>query len=283
MTKYILYIDDSGTKEFATAGQLYGKGVSRYFVFCGILISTANAGILTSEIIQLKLNYFGTDVVEIKSNWLRNPNQRQLHYLDQYEISDEQLSEFSNALYEIIQDKELLILASIIDKIHLEEDYQHPWYPPAIAYELLLQRAESEIHGKGEINVIIDDMTGKTPHGNPYKTNLLKQHENLKQKGSVLYKGFPFCCVKGRLKFANSAYSSLIQLADIFAYDVYRQFRDYGVEWEQRVVELPMYEYFAKLVPKIRKSKDGTIQGYGIVKFPPRNRIYWSINESAVP
>lgn len=285
MTTHVLYIDDSGTKEYSKTGQSYGKGVSKYFVLGGVLITPANAGILSSKIVEHKLNCFGVDTVEIKSVWLRNPKDRKEKYLEPFDISEKALYDFVENFYDAIIATDLNFIASVVDKQQVETAYKYPWYPPAIAYEILLQRAEQELHGIGDASVIIDDMTGKTPHGNPYKDNLLKQHEELKQKGSKLQRGISFCCIKGRLKFVNSSHSHLIQVADSIAYDVYRQFRDYGNEWEQIGLKvLPTYEYFIRIVNKFRKGPNGIITGYGIAKFPLRHRIPWVPKlKSAVP
>lgn len=75
---YVLYIDDSGTKEYAVSARDYGtKGNSRYFVFGGVLIQITEAGRLIERIKTLKSVLFGTDRVEIKSNWLRIPKERE--------------------------------------------------------------------------------------------------------------------------------------------------------------------------------------------------------------
>ncbi len=90
MTQFILYIDDSGTKEYASADQkytLHGRGVSRYFVFGGILLSDVESGRLVAAIKDLKDNFFGTEDVEIKSNWLRNPDSCKKKYLNPYGIT----------------------------------------------------------------------------------------------------------------------------------------------------------------------------------------------------
>ena len=41
---HVLFIDDSGTKEYANSPEGYnvgGRGNSRYFLFCGVLVSIA--------------------------------------------------------------------------------------------------------------------------------------------------------------------------------------------------------------------------------------------------
>jgi len=75
-------------------------------------------------------------------------------------------------------------------------------------------------------------MTGATPKGNQYRTNLRRHHAQLKQTGSYLYRGIRFPHLRD-LRFVDSKRSELVQVADLVAYNVYRQFRDHGEAWEQ--------------------------------------------------
>src|SRR5690606_31590476 len=184
---HVLFIDDSGTKEYAVDKNQYnirGRGNSRYFVFCGILVSMKSSGIFSNEIIQAKLKHFRDDTVEIKSNWLRFPSEQKARYLDPYEMTTESLTEFTEEYYDIINRCDHKIIASVIDKLQMQEHYPNPFYPPAVAYETLLLRVQQELSKSDEVAIIIDDTTGKTPKGNDYKKNLQRQHLNLKKYGS---------------------------------------------------------------------------------------------------
>jgi hypothetical protein len=277
MPLHVLYIDDSGTKEYANNPNDYGSNNSRHFVFGGVLLTVDNSGKLSDKIIREKIKTFGTEAVEIKSNWLRIPKERNKRYLEVFGISEEDIDIFVENFYQAVIDTDLLLIGAIVDKAEMQQVYQRPYYPPSIAYEILLQRVENELGGRGDVSVIIDDMTGKTPKGNDYKINLLKQHERLKKKGSQLLDGFTFNCISGRLKFTNSAHSHMIQVADIVSYNLHRQFRDYGLEWEDESLrELPTYEQFNRIGRKFRMGPNGEIQGYGVVKFPISHRIWWA-------
>ena len=116
--QHILYIDDSGTKEFTSGAKGYtrqGRGVSRYFVFGGILLSESGSGHLVTAIKDLKQKFFGTHQVEIKSNWLRIPSERNKKYLTKFGISESDLSAFVDELYRCILASDLLALAVAID------------------------------------------------------------------------------------------------------------------------------------------------------------------------
>lgn len=281
MPSHLLYLDDSGTKRYAANPASYGRvGNTRYFVFGGLLIPQGNIEGLREELRTAKRACFGTDTVEIKSNWLRMPEERRRHYADPFGVTDEDIEAFVEAYYKAIEAGDLVLLASVVDKIHMQEDYgPKPWYPPAVAYETILQRVEAELRDAGgTVSVVIDDMSGATPKANPYKSNLKRQHQLLKQHGSRLLSGFKFTTLEGRLKFLPSERSELIQVADVVAYNVYRQFVEHGDEWEQRLGgPLPTYPWFRRLLRKFRSHPSGRIQGFGVVKFPLRERVQWGL------
>lgn len=282
MPTHVLYIDDSGTKEYADDPKEYEsrRGKSRYFVFGAALLSPDAVSRLSSRIIRLKLEYFEIDSVEIKSNWLRNPNEREKHYLQPFDVSEDELKEFVNRIYGAVVRADLILLGAVVDKKHMQEDYPNPWYAPAVAYDILLQRVQQQVGKDAEVSVIIDDMTGATPRGNQYKSNLSRQHQRLLQRGSALMKGMSFSCLHGSLKFVNSAHSQILQVADLISYNINRQFMDYGDEWETAGIgKLPTYPYFKRILVKFRQGQQGRIQGYGIAKFPLRRRIRWVVDE----
>ena len=83
MPSYNLYIDDSGTKEYASDPSEYSRnGNTRYFVFGSILITNDESSLFSNQIKNIKVNTFNTDDVEIKSNWIRIPYERETRYLN---------------------------------------------------------------------------------------------------------------------------------------------------------------------------------------------------------
>ena len=287
MLTHALYIDDSGTKEYAETPDEYERrrGKSRYFVFCGALMTIPEAGRLSNKLIDLKLNCFGDETVEIKSNWLRIPQERRQRYLDPFGLTDDELNQFIEDYHNVfINESQFKFIAAIVDKLHMQEDYGNPWYAPAVAYELVLQRVQQELSSGDTVAVIIDDMSGATPKGNQYKANLKAQHARLKRFGGQL-RNFDFPCLATQ-KFANSAASQILQVSDLAAYNVHRQFIDHGEEWETHG-KLKIYAPFGRIARKFRTDDQGRIQGFGIAKFPLRNRVLWTLekqeNRKAAP
>jgi hypothetical protein len=154
-------------------------------------------------------------------------------------------------------------------------------HPSAVAYDILLQRAVRAVKADETIGVTIDDISGSTPKHNDYKDLLSKQHERLKQRGSPYQRNISFRPLTGPLRFMLSHHSDLVQVADLAAYNVHRQFRDYGEEWEREggPQKLPTYPYFQRIIGKFRTGPGYRIQGYGIAKMPVINKKLWSLDE----
>jgi Protein of unknown function (DUF3800) len=278
---HLLFVDDSGTKEYSATGVYDPSGNTRHFVFAGLLLTVEEERRITAELRRVKKDVFRIDTVEIKSNWLRLEHECEARYLRKFNLAKDALSTFVDRYYQVVLGGDLKLIACVVDKVHMREDYgDHAWYPPAAAYELLLQRAEAEIEecGPGRcFSVVVDDMTGATPKGNQYRTNLRRHHAQLKQTGSYLYRGIRFPHLRD-VRFVDSKRSELIQVADLVAYNVYRQFRDHGEAWEQVGLHtLPCYDWFARILPKFRTGPDGRIQGFGVGKIPLRTRVPWRI------
>lgn len=284
MDNYLFYIDDSGTKEYAPLGVDYSSNNTRYFVFGGMLIDEKLNGAFVKRIKDTKVSFFQTEDVEIKSHWLRRQDKRKEKYIGKYGISESKLMDFTEAIYSIINESEIMLIAAVVDKKQMKETYNGvAWYAPAVAYDVLMQRVVQEVFPPNKVIVTIDDMTGATPKGNQYKQNLIRHHEQLKKTGSRLRSSLSFSSLHGRLRFVNSAISENVQIADIVSYNVFRQFTDHGKEWDSlpddfndgESLTLPTYEYLERISVKFRDDGNGRIQGYGIVKFPLIKRIPW--------
>lgn len=278
MTERILYLDDSGQKEYPPDGAPFDHGVSRYFVFGGFYSAMREAGRLVDGLKAAKVRSFGTTSVEVKSNWLRMPLERERRYLHPFGLNDDQLQSFVDDFYSCVLDADISLLACVVDKLHMTEEYgKARWYPPAAAYECLIQRMQNELGPSGlKFRVVIDDMSGKTPAENDYKENLKRHHAQLQRSGCN-FVPMKVDALVGNPKFVNSRDSNLVQVADLIAYNVFRQFREHGEDWEDKGLEqLPSYDWFRRIAPKFRRGANNRIQGYGVIKFPLRVRVPWT-------
>ncbi len=101
----------------------------------------------------------------------------------------------------------------------------------------------------------MDDMDGRTPKGNFHRELLKRQHIDICRNGSRHIK-MKLDRIEHRIKFGGSEHYGLIQIADMCAYNVYRQFKDYGHFWDDGNLtdSLPAYEFFERIVPLFRTS-----------------------------
>ena len=265
-----LFIDDSGDKDYRDDGK-YSKsgGPTPLFVFAGLAASPLDASGIEQSMRTLKRQTFGTPDVEIKANWLKRPRERTRRYLAKYGITEAELTAFTDSLYDIIVDSDCQLVGCVVNKKEVRDRYgRTAYHPPAIAYECLLQRAQKEMAAcGGTISVTVDHMTGATQAGNQHRVNLRRQHESLRKHGSNLVRGVTFDRIEGGLSFKDSKDDERVQLADLVAYSIYRQFLDYGSDWEDPSKSLEVYEYLARILKKFW-NRSGVVPGYGIVKFP---------------
>lgn len=266
-----IFIDESGQRE-------YGESTDPYFVNCGLIINKSDIAEYEHELKGIKRAFLGDPLVELKSNWLRRPKKAAERYLQRYNIKEERLKIFVEAVYRWVENIKLVIIASVIDKPAVQKKYVKPMHPSALAYLFLMQRYHKYLEengAKGE--VIFDDLSGKSKAGNEWKKLLCRQHKLLQDKCCPFTKMI-FPRLKGELVFKESSELSLLQLSDLAAYNVFRQMRDYGEDWKSpKTREVTVYDWLDKIVNKFRISDNGIISGYGIVVFPDESRHKWKV------
>ena len=156
------------------------------------------------------------------------------------------------------------------------EQYSHPHNPSAVAYSMFLQRFQKFLAPKHSLGrVTFDKMTGATEAGNQWKALLRRQHASLRRKGWQ-YTGATFGNIAAKIDFADSAQYSLLQMADLAAYNTFRQFRSHGKVWDNpKPTELPVYEYFDRMLPRFDQNSRGVFAGFGVAKMPAITRHGW--------
>ena len=270
----VVYVDDSGSKEYSSSG-IYTEGLTQHFVFGAVIMSAETAQNFETTLAHLKFRYFGTSDVEIKSTWLRNPVHRQERYIQKFSITDTQLVEFVESMYSTFDSVDAEIVGVIIDKKAMQKRYTKPHNTSAMAYEILAQRLAKLDVADESVQVIMDKMSGATPAGNQYMANLKDHHKRLIKSGASFYTKISFRKLKHSIDFRDSKSSHLIQFADLIAYNIFRQFRDYGSTWLYSDVPLKMYQWFERISHKVRRSERDVVQGYGIILFPDSEKRQW--------
>lgn len=264
MSTHALYLDDSGTKDYASGGQVYGDGISRHFVFGGLLATVDEAGRLASKLIVLKLRYFDDEDVEIKSNWLRRPKERERRYFAPYNVNSDTLDAFVEETYDILAGSEAVLLASVVDKRDIQERFPSPLPPVQLAYDGALLLASLGRIGNDLISVAVDDMTGAAPGEAPHKQLLIERHDQLKRTGSGIYRSASYSSVGATLKFKNSAASHLIQLADLVAYNVYQEVTHRACGLIDVRAPWPNSTYLRRCFPRF----DTSLLSHGVLQYP---------------
>ena len=67
-----------------------------------MVVDSASEKTVSAEFGDLKVKTFGCRDVEIKSNWLRQPKERERRYLKKYGITQADLSRFTDDLHDWI-------------------------------------------------------------------------------------------------------------------------------------------------------------------------------------
>ena len=270
MSNFFAYCDESGQRD-------YGPGTDPYFVVAAVIARGPDAAHLEDEIRGLKRAFWGSPEIELKSNWVRRPAERKRRYLDPHGVTSKDLADFIGALYRWLAKAPISLLAGVVDKPLMEERYASPHYAGGVAYTMLLQRFQKYASKRGGSGaVIFDDPSGKSPGGYEWRLLLQKQHARL------LKSGCPYTKTKftslGPLTFTDSKASPLVQVADVVAYNTFRQFRDHGAAWEDpKLTKLPTYDHFEKILPLFDKGPGKEFAGYGVAKWPFKVKVPWCL------
>ena len=281
-----LFIDDSGSKDWDTpyAGDFVENPPARseqnlnfwrtnYFVLAGIHINSGKMSDLNSVINTEKAKVFGTKHVEIHSSLLRNPKARRKHYLDRYNIDDDALRDFiENFWYPLYTPENMQLFAVVVDKRYYNKIRGTGKIPLELAAETLFDR--TELHPNRECKIIFDQMDEQIRSDHREQGKVLRIANTRIDLEDGKYKSKYHHSSVG---FENSKNSNFLQLADIVAYNVWRQFVDYGDEWERHIPgehrKLPMYSYFKRISDCFYHDIDNRVSGFGLVKLPdPKNK-----------
>ncbi|MDD3435669.1 MAG: DUF3800 domain-containing protein [Candidatus Gastranaerophilales bacterium] len=247
---FLFYIDDSGQID-------YNPNASEYFVYNALGFNSHDWNKINQQVVELKQNIFKTpnaELLELKSNWIRIPKEREKRwYLKK--LSETELKQLTDRLLDIIIQNNIILIAVVINKNNMLKKYGQNAYPPNIyAMELLLERISLFMHRKYKDKqaIIIADRCS-----NNIEDLLNKNHvEHRGKLGGYTWKNLSI--VIENLLFVDSKYSNFIQLTDICAYNVFRAFKDRN----------PNYEFFQRILSKYDRDEKECLLNYGIVCKP---------------
>jgi hypothetical protein len=291
---YKVFIDESGNKDYRTP---YTKDFidnpppfesyedfwrDNYFVLCGVRIKQSDLKIINPRFNELKKEYFGTHEVEIKSDWLRNPNQRKKRYLKHYELSINRLDEFGERYIELIgeyKDK-IKLIAVIFDKRYYGDAKRQTsdGVPLLKTAQVLFERLKYV----GNYNIVIFDQMEsslKLTVGQHDKIlNVFQRNCGMEQIFVDSYDNI------ADIKFMKSCNENFLQVADICAYNIFRQFVLYGREWmghkktKNGLSSMRMYPYFDRIRCNLLFNPlNKQVRGIGLSCLPDLEKVNWNL------
>ena len=241
---FLFYIDESG--EIA-----YNSG-SKYFVFNALGINAADWKNINHKVNVLKTSVFQSSsapVLEVKSNWIRFPKEREKHkYLAN--LSIEELKQLSYGLMDIIVNNNCTLISTVVNKDSLLRYYGiNKPEPNIFAIQYLLERISlfMAYNYPDEQAIVIMDKCSDSIEKMLNRTHSLQIEEGYSWKGIKN--------IIENIMFVDSQYNNFIQLTDLCAYNVNRAFKD----------DNPNYPFFKMLLPKFAYNiKTGMINNAGI-------------------
>lgn len=226
---YLFYIDESG--EIG-----YNSG-TKYFVYSALGIHEQNWKNINNQVNDLKTNIFKSDkapILEIKSNWLRNPHERSKRkYLA--DLSNEELKQLAYGLHDIILHNPCILLSTVANKDSLLRRYGiNKPEVNLFSLKFLLERISIYMyknHPNDQAIIIMDKCSD-------HIEKMLNQTHTLQQAEGYTWKENKN--IIENLMFVDSQYNNFIQLTDLCAYNINRAFKE----------DNPNYEFFKMILPK---------------------------------
>jgi len=272
-TEYLLYIDDSGTRSYASGNQQYSRrrGVSQFFVWGGFMATQEVAGEVLHAVDREKRAVFGAEPPELKANWFRIQRERERRYLKPYGITAEALHGLAVKVYELLARSDIEFRAAIVDKVAMKRQYgDKAWYPCTIAFEILCQRLQVDLmgtrhHDGGVVDIVFDAHDGKTPAGRVWQDNMKAHFDLMRGAGSSLQRHLgPFDRLRS-IRGAESHSDTRLQVADLFAFAAYHQWTKFGGAWRE---DTDIYWALKYLLPRVKSDGYGRPFGHGLAVMP---------------
>ncbi len=272
-----LYLDDSGQKNYLSNPDDYSRGgTSRYFALGAVLMPTKAIAEFQRKIIELKLEYFNDDSVEIKSNWIRNKKERTSQYIDKYEITPVLLDNFASKINDCFFDDDIFTLGAIVDKTKMHDlverskSYTTLTDTVSLALECLAQRVQDYLKPDEKCSFTMDIMST-----NAESRRIAKSYKSMIENNGNIVK-FELSRIASRLIFADSKANHMVQLADLVAYNIFRQYKKHGNPFDGSRFDDTNYYHLDRLLPKtFLRDSLGSVDGYGLTSIPLGSQPAW--------
>jgi hypothetical protein len=166
-----------------------------------------------------------------------------------------------------------VFFASVVDKVQMTEIYSQPESANSLAYRLIFDQFQRFLGQTAERYglVIFDKITDASFKSKGYENLLIRQHLRHMEQETCFAQ---IQSIVEGLLFIPSAENNFIQLADLCAYNVFRQFKEQGRGWDNPDNTVwPMYKYFRRIIGQFYVRKDGLLNGWGIQKYPDHAKL----------
>lgn len=248
---YFFYVDESGSRD-PSIGTLE-KPKDHLYVLLAVGLFERQWRPFDRQIAEVKLELaerlwragkgrFDLADCEIKSNWLRNPKEREARSPFLHALADSDRERLVAAYLDQLAPRNAVVMAAVIDKRHLLNHMTHETLHKK-AYEFLLERIQQymgEYHPRHQALVVMDDTSKQLNRAVAMKHAFFQRTGNQNLQFSHIVE-YPF--------FTASELSHGVQLADLLAYNVYRAFKMEDMD----------FAYFNMLMPRFYRRQTGHV------------------------
>jgi len=228
---YLFYFDESGN------ARMNVKSVAAYpwFTLGAVGIHDSQWWAINTAMRALKMRYFpGIPVgkIEVKSTALRSWGTTRAKWPWTL-LGAEQARSFVEEFYALYTDYDLPLFAAGLDKVTHRQGGPNPAHPYEVTFAALLQSINRFLAERNEVGLcFLDEFKGAEQQVISWYT--WRRRRGGETAGTVAR-------IIERPAFVISRDSQMVSLADVFVYNVYRQFREND----------PTYPYFVRLGPQL--------------------------------
>ncbi|HRJ97975.1 MAG TPA: DUF3800 domain-containing protein [Fimbriimonadaceae bacterium] len=242
-SNYIIYVDESGDHGLVSVDVNYPVFVLDFCIF--------HKEHYTNSVVPLvqafKFRHFGHDIVVLHEHEIRKQKPPFTFLQNQ-----EKRAAFMGGLNLIIEQANFTIIAAVIDKARLLERYSRPSNPYEVALTFCMERAYAFLKERNEqerVTHIVLERRGKR-EDDELELVFRRVCDGANRWGRLDSFGFVFADKKTN--------STGLQLADLTARPIGRHVMDRAQP--NRAWDI--------LAPKLRRSPQGEVQGWGLKTFP---------------
>lgn len=222
MENQYLYLDESGDSGWPQS--VGGSSTSRYFIYAGVILTPEQNYDAKEELNQIITDHFS-------GIGLRQPEE--IHYADAVhgkerfgQLSNDELSDLRDDLFDLILAIEPTLMATVIDKRRMKEEYGDDAFPPKrYSFRGTIDRFHKHLSAEDAIGVVTIDAAESTFDRRLRDLVYQAQNSGIKLPGADSTTDSFLPRIMDTITMTPSEMSPGIQLADIVAYQVQNQYR----------------------------------------------------------